>query len=155
MRWLIVLVASCGWLPPDSPRAKPAPADPDIATLAHTWIVANHVLAGNATVGDPDADANHGRKLVVTATGYDTPFSGACDEAALHKRDRLFADLIAQLDLAGEARATAIRFGFGDPITEYQLSCIGNRRAIPFTIFISGDRAMTCFGGACYLLTWK
>ena len=156
MRTLLsLLVMSCGWLPPDSPPQKPTPIDPDVKALAHVWIVENHVLASNAIIGEADARAMHGRKVEVTATGYNTPFSGACDDSGRQRRDRVFADLLAELNLSGEARGTAVRFGFGDPVTEYKLSCTGNRHVVPFTIYISGDRALTCFGGGCYLLAWK
>jgi hypothetical protein len=149
-----VLAVSCNWLPPDSKPQPPAPTDRDLAALAHVWIVENHVLAGNAAIGHDDALKMHGRKVELTATSYTTPF-GSCEDASREKRERVFADLLARLDLSGESRGTAIRFGFGDPITEYKLSCAGNRHTVPVTIYISGDRAMTCFGGACYLLAYK
>jgi hypothetical protein len=145
VRWLLVLVASCGWLPPDSPPQTPAPPDP----LVHTWIVEDHVLAGNASVGDDDARAMHGRKLTVTASGYDAPFTGACDDAVRERHDRA-------LDLLGaDAHSAAIRFGLPGPVTEYTLSCPRNHRTVVLTIYVSGNRAMTCFGGACYALTSK
>jgi len=51
-------LASCGWLPPDSPPQKPAAPDP----LAHAWTVENHVLAANATMSESDARERHGRE---------------------------------------------------------------------------------------------
>ena len=153
--FLPLLVASCSWLPPDSPPQKPTAIDHDVKALVHVWIVENHVLAGNASIGDADARGMHGRRVEITADGYSTPFSGRCEDAARERHDRVFADLLTELNLSGESRNTAIRFGFGDPVIEYKLSCAGNRHVVPFTIYISGDRAMTCFGGACYLLTWK
>jgi hypothetical protein len=151
---LVLLVASCGWLPADTPAKKPAARDPQLAALAHTWIVENHVLSGNSPLTDADARDNDGRKVEITATSYRSPFTGACDDAARTHRDRVFADLLAELDLAGDARQTAINFGFGDPISEYRMSCPGNPRALPLVIYVSGNRAMTCFGGACYLLAY-
>ena len=151
---LLLLFAGCSWLPPDAPPKHAARPDPDLAAIAHTWIVENHVLAGNSPLTDADAHDNDGRKVEITPSSYTSPFTGACDEAARTRRDRVFADLLAELDLAGDARATAISFGFGDPIEEYRLSCPNNNRALPLVIFVSGKRAMTCFGGACYLLAY-
>ncbi|MGE5186530.1 MAG: hypothetical protein ACM31C_30955 [Acidobacteriota bacterium] len=147
---LLVALAAC--LPPDTPARKPAKPDPELAELAHTWTVENHVLAGNASITDGDALANHGRTVAITASSYASMFTGSCDDAARARRERVFADVAVELELAGEARDTAIRFGFGDPIVEYRLTCPDHPRTVPLVIFISGKRAMTCFGGACYLL---
>ena len=149
----VLPLAGCSWLPADTPAKKPKPADPEVAELAHEWIVANHVLADNATLSDADARANDGRDVVITSTSYSSMFTGHCDESARQKTDRVFADLLVELELSGEARDTAIHFGFGDPVTEYRLTCPGNQKAVPLVIFISGNRAMTCFGGVCYLLS--
>ena len=149
---LALLVSAC--LPPDTPAKKPARADPELAELAHTWTVENHVLAGNASLTDSEALDNQGRTVEITAGSYRSPFTGSCEEAARDRRERVFADVLVELELAGEARDTAIRFGFGDPIVEYHLSCPNNRRAVPLVIFISGKRALTCFAGACYLLAY-
>lgn len=151
---LVLVLAGCSWLPADTPPKRPAAPDPELAALVHTWVVENHVLAGNSPLTEADARETHGRKVEITATSYRSPFTGACDDAARTRRDRLFADLLAELDLAGEARQTAIRFGFGDPIDEFRLSCPGHPRTLPLVIYISGARAMTCFGGACYLLAY-
>jgi len=150
----VLLIALAGCLPPDTPAKKPAKADPEIAELMHTWTVENHVLAGNASITDADALANRGRTVEITASSYSSMFTGSCDDAARTRRDRVFADVAVELDLAGEARDTAIRFGFGDPIVEYRLTCPDHPRTVPLVIFISGRRAMTCFGGACYLLAY-
>jgi hypothetical protein len=148
------LLALAGCLPPDTAPKAPAKADPELAEIAHTWTVENHVLAGNASITDADALANHGRKVEITSSTYGSPFTGSCDDAARARRDRLFADVSVELDLAGDARETAIKFGFGDPIVEYRLTCPDHPRTVPLVIFISGKRAMTCFGGACYLLSY-
>ena len=150
--WLLAL-AGCSWLPADSPAKKPKPADPQVAELAHEWIVANHVLADHATISDADARENDGRKVVITPTSYTSMFTGSCDESARQKTERVFADLLVELELSGEARDTAIHFGFGDPVVEYRLTCPGNAKAVPLVIDVSGNRAMTCFGGVCYLLS--
>jgi hypothetical protein len=148
----LLLLALAGCLPPDTPAKRPAPRDPELAELVHTWTVENHVLAGNASVTDADALANRGRTVEITASTYSSPFTGSCDDAARARRDVVFADVSMDLDLAGEARETAIHFGFGDPLVEYRLTCPDHPRTVPLVIYISGKRAMTCFGGACYLL---
>jgi hypothetical protein len=150
---LLLLLAGCSWLPSDSPAKQPAASDPQLAEVAHTWVIENHVLAGNSPLTDAEARDNDGRKVEITASTYRSPFTGSCEESARTRRDRVFADLLAELDLAGEARQTAISFGFGDPISEYRLSCANNPRALALEIFVSGKRAMTCFGGACYLMS--
>ncbi|MBV8756983.1 MAG: hypothetical protein JO257_06905 [Deltaproteobacteria bacterium] len=155
-RWrslLFIAATGCSWLPSDTPAKKPRPTDPDVAEIAHEWTVENHVLAGNAALTDADANENLGRKVVITPTSYRSMFVGSCDESARQKTDRVFADVLTELDLAGEARDTAIKFGFGDPMTEYRLTCPGNAKAVPLVIYISGKRAMTCAGGVCYLLS--
>lgn len=150
---IVIALAGCGWLPSDTPAKKPRPADPQVTELAHEWVVANHVLAGNTSLSDADARENDGRSVEITATSYTSPFTGKCEESARQKTERVFADLLVELDLAGEARDTSIRFGFGDPVVEYRLTCPGNAKAIPLVIYISGNRGMTCFGGVCYLLS--
>lgn len=150
----LLLLALAGCLPSDTPTKKPARPDPELAELAHTWTVENHVLAGNASVTDGDALTNHGRTVEITRSSYSSPFTGSCDDAARARRDRVFADVSVELDLAGEARGTAIRFGFGDPLVEYRLTCPDHPRTVPLVIFISGKRALTCFAGACYLLAY-
>ena len=149
---LLCLLGACGWLPADTPAKKPTKADPQVSELAHTWTVENHVLAGNTNLSDAEALENHGRTVEITPDSYRSFTVGNCEESARQKSDRVFADLLVELDLAGEARDTAIHFGFGDPVTEYQLTCPGNAKALPLVIFISGKRAMTCFSGVCYLL---
>jgi hypothetical protein len=151
---LVTLVGLAGCLPPDSPAKKPRRPDPELAELAHTWTVENHVLAGNASITDADALANNGRTVDITRSSYSSPFTGSCDDAARVRRDRVFADVSLELDLAGEARETAIHFGFGDPLVEYRLTCPDHPRTVPLVIFISGKRGLTCFDGACYLLAY-
>ncbi len=158
MRWLLFALvvstgASCGWLPPDKPTEKPAPPpDPDLATVARVWTVENHVLTGNTALTDSDALQMHGRKIEITATTYTSPFHGTCDGASRDKRTRAFADVAAEVDLAGESRLTAIHFGLPDRITEFRLVCNGNTHTPSLTIYVAGKRAMTCFSGVCYLL---
>ena len=112
----------------------------------------NHVMSGRSTLGDADALQMTGRTVEITASSYKSPWHGTCDDAVHERRERLFADILTEADLNGEARQTAIHFGFGDPIEQYELSCGDNHRVPGLVIYISGDRAMTCFAGVCYLL---
>jgi len=150
----LALVASCSWLPPDTPPQKPAPIDPDVKALVHPWQVENHVLSNSPAISDADARAMHGRKVEITATGYRTPFTGTCDDATHTRHDLVFADLLDRLNLGPDAREVAIHFGFGDPIVEYDLACGGDRHSTDLVIYISGDRAMSSATGACYLLAY-
>lgn len=150
MRFALLALVSCGWLPPDSPPQKPAPPDP----IAHDWTIENHVLAANATMNDADARERHGRKIAITATGYRAPFQGTCDEATRTQQTRGIIELVLELELSREARATIERFGIGKQPIEYTLACT-NGRTPPLVLYVTGDRAMTCFAGACFLLTWR
>jgi len=57
-------------------------------------------------------------------------------------------------DLVGSAWKTVSSFGIGPEATEYELSCKTHAVHVipPLTIYVTGDRAMTCFAGVCYLL---
>jgi len=46
-----------------------------------------------------------------------------------------------------------VKFGLGDKLVEYRLSCNGTTRTPPLTMYIAGSHAMTCFAGVCYLMT--
>jgi hypothetical protein len=153
---LVALVtSSCSWLPPDPPAAKPVPPDPDLVAIVHAWTIENHVLTARSALGDLDAGELHGRAVDVTVTGYVTPWQGTCETAERKRHDRIFADLITELGLSTPARNAVIRFGVGDPIVEYTLSCVSSNRTPPLVLYLSGKRGMSCFNGVCYLLTRK
>jgi hypothetical protein len=150
---LVASLAAC--LPPDKVDGPNAAAtDPDVAAIAHPWIVENHILGGTTTLTDGDAMRMHGRKVDISATGYKTPFQGTCDGADRDKRTRTFDDVGTDVDLGGERRMTAIRFGMTKTVTEYRLTCKSNPRTPPLTIYVAARRAMTCFSGVCYLLAF-
>lgn len=150
----LLLVASCSWLPADSPPQKPVPTDVDVVALAHTWVIETHALAGNTALSDSEANGMNGRKVEISATGFKSPWQGTCEDVSRDKHERAAAELSMKYDLMGEAWATAARFGIGPQATEYQLDCTtrGNRTP-PLTMVVTGARAMTCFGGVCYLLS--
>jgi hypothetical protein len=152
---LIGALFACGWLPPDSPPAKPVAPDPD-TPLFHDWKITGHVLGADALISELDAAGFHGRTVAVSATGYASPWSGSCDNAHRQKEPRRLAELADQLKLP---RDRAASLALGEPIVEYQLSCAGrpggvagNGRTPPLTCYVAGDHAVTCWSGVCYLL---
>jgi hypothetical protein len=145
---LFVALAGCGWLPPDSPPVKPAPADPD-APVLHDWKITGHVLGADALISDLDAAGFHGRTVVVSASGYVSPWSGTCDDAKRAHQTRSLAELAAQAKLP---RERAGELGLVEPITEFQLSCRPGSRTPPLITYVAGDRAVACWSGVCYLL---
>lgn len=151
-------LTGCGWLPPDSPPAKPVAPDPD-TPLFHDWKITGHVLSPDALISELDAAEFHGRTVAVSATGYASPWSGNCDNAHRQKQSRSLGEIADQLRLPRD-RAAALELGEpGAPIVEYQLSCnpspgraAGTGRTPPVTCYVAGDHAVTCWSGVCYLL---
>ena len=149
---MCIVLASCGWLPADPQPPKPVEkVDEDRARLSHTWTIANHLVGKQSTVSEADARELHGRTIAID-NGYTAPWQGSCEEAARVKRQRVLADVIADHDLDAQHRKQAREFGLTDPLVEYQLSCAGTNRVPPLVMFVAGPRALTCFGGTCYLL---
>ena len=146
----VLALTGCGWLPPDSPPARPVPPDPDAALLAD-WKITEHVLGEHALISEYDAAAFHGRTVAVTAGGYASPWSGSCDAAHRQHQPRALADLAPEL---GVARERAGSLGLADPVVEYQLTCGlgGTGRTPPLTIYLASAHALTCWSGVCYVL---
>ena len=127
--------------------------DADLAQLAHAWKVDAHVLAIKTNLSDGDAIGLHGRTVTVGAAGFSTPWHGTCEEANRERRARQLAEITAEADLSQSNAAAVKGFGLLDPVVEYRLSCKDFRTRVPaLTIFVGGTTAMTCFGGACYML---
>jgi hypothetical protein len=145
-RSILVTIAGCSWLPPDSPATAPA-VDPD-AALLHAWKITDHVLGPHALISDYDAAGFHYRTIAITATTYSSPWSGSCREAARAKSQRTLADVAAEHDLPP---ARTAQLGLADPFVEYRLTC-GLGRTLPLTVYFSGARALTCWSGVCYVL---
>jgi hypothetical protein len=139
--------AGCGWLPPDTPPARPAPPDPD-AGLFHDWKVAGHVLGARALISESDGAGFHDRTVSVTATGYSSPWSGRCDDARRDKQPRALAEIAAAHGIAADRAA---HLGLAEPIVEYQLLC-ATPRTPALTVDVAGPHAVTCWSGVCYLL---
>ncbi|HET9987730.1 MAG TPA: hypothetical protein VFQ65_04405, partial [Kofleriaceae bacterium] len=152
---LAVIIVSTACLPPDKVEGPTVPpsGDSQAAAFAKTWLVENHIVAGNSTLTEGDAILMHGRKVDITPTSYRSPFQGSCDGATAQERTRSFDDVAAEVDLAGDRRTTAKNFGLTATVSEYRLTCNVNNRTPPLVLFVAGKRAMTCFSGVCYLLT--
>lgn len=147
----LLLIAGC--LPPDEPPHKPAPPDPDIVQLVHAWKISDHVMATKTSLSDRDATELRGRTVTIGAASYTSPWHGTCDEANREKRTRALGDVIKDADLPATAHASLKTFGLADSVFEFKLSCHAHRTRTPaLTIYVRDGRAMTCFGGACYLL---
>jgi hypothetical protein len=138
--------AGCGWLPPDSPPARPVAGDPD-AGLFHAWKITGEVLGPRALISEADAAEFRERTVGVSATGYSSPWSGSCPEARREKQPRALAEVAAAHDLDGAAN-----LGLAEPIIEYQLQCVAGRTPA-LTLYVAGPHAVTCWSGVCYLLT--
>jgi hypothetical protein len=138
---LSLSLAAC--LPPDAPVEKPAAPDP----VVHDWKIVEHVLAGNAAVNDADADVFHGRIVSISAAGYTTPWHGLCDEAGRQRRNRSAGDVSAEVGIP------AARFAsLGASLVEIRFTCTDNKRVPALTMWFGGDRAVSCWNGACYVL---
>lgn len=142
--WLVVL-AAC---PPEPVAPRPT-VDPSIAT----WLVAGHEMARRGPLGEDDALATYGREVVITASGYTTPWHGTCEDAKREHGPASLVEVTADVEVTPEGRARLKQFGLGTDPLEVRLTCQGRTTAPPLTIWITGNRAMTCFGGICFLLS--
>ncbi len=147
---LLALVAGC--LPPDEKVAKPVPVDRDVDALVHTWIVADHIVGNASALSSSDAESFRGRHIEISTLGYVSPWQGTCEEAGRTKRTRSLGEVIGELDMSPSASREASAFGLVDPLVEYRLSCTDRKKPPPFTLFVSKGRAMTCYGGVCFLM---
>jgi hypothetical protein len=136
--------------PPDAPPQAPAAAaDPD-AVLVHAWRIDAHLLRKHSSLTDADAEQHRGRTVSIGATGYNSPWHGTCEESGRTHRERPLAEVAAELTLD---RPRLLQLGFADPLTEHKLSCNDlERRAPVLTVYLASSRALTCYGGACYVL---
>jgi len=151
----LALLAGClpaGCLPPETPAAPKPLVDADLAELAHAWNVSAHVVGTKTTISEQDAVEMHGRTVTIGA-GYTSPWHGSCEQANRTKQTSSLVEITADVDLSPAGRATAKEFGLAKDVTEYKLTCATSPNTPPLTIYLTGKRAMTCFGGVCYLLT--
>lgn len=151
-RVLLALAAgSFGCLPPD-PAPKAPPTDPDTAALVHAWRVDAHLLAKSSPLSDADAAALHGRAVSIGQTGYTTPWQGTCEESGRVRRERPLAEVAVELAID---RPRLQQLGLSEPLVEYRLSCLDPQSRTPaLTLYVANAHALTCFGGACYVLVY-
>ncbi|MDX2093220.1 MAG: hypothetical protein SFX73_35585 [Kofleriaceae bacterium] len=147
-RLVVALLAACS---SPAPKAPTPPTDHASSPYARTWIVAEHVLVKGTSATERDAAGFHGRTVDITATGFMSPWHGTCERASRVEQPRTINEVVTELRVVIEDRAKIDLFGFVDPTTEYRFVCDEGVKT-PLTILIGGDKAMTCFGGACYLL---
>jgi hypothetical protein len=144
---LATVAPGCGWLPPDSPPARPIPPDP-YAPLIHDWKITGHVLGPRALISEADAAGFHDRSVAISAASYTSPWSGSCSDAHRDHQPRSLAEVAAAHEVAAD-RAAGL--GIAEPIVEYQLLCVTNRTP-SLTLYVAGPHAVTCWSGVCYLL---
>ena len=147
---LIAILGGC--LPPDSPPPVKPTIDPDVAALVHDWKVTGHEVGTKTSMSDQDATGYHGRAITITETGYTTPWHGTCEQAKRARAANTLVEVTADVDVSPDGRTRLRQFGLAKDLTEYTLTC-ALRTVPPLTVWLTGDRAMTCFGGVCYLLT--
>lgn len=141
----IVLLAGCGTPEPAAPR-------PAVDPLTFTWLVSSHEMGTKSSLSDEDALGTYGREVVIGA-GYTTPWHGTCDQAKREQAKASLVEVTADVDISPAGRARVKQFGLQEKLVEYRLVCQYKASTPPLTIWLTGDRAMTCFGGVCYLLS--
>jgi hypothetical protein len=137
----VALVAACA---PEAPAVAPPPADP----IVGHWTIVDHLLSPKPEVGESDAFLLHDRVVDITAGGYTTPWHGSCGEAGR----QLTPEAIGDVATLHELGAVQEHFKLAPDVVEYVLTCVDNKRTPPLTIWLAGDRTMTCWNGVCYLL---
>lgn len=116
----------------------------------HDWRVDGHLLARTTSLTSADADRYRGRAVTISRSGYTTPWQGTCEEHSQVRRARPLAEVAAELGLD---RARVLALGLADPLAEHRLTCQDIEHRTPaLLLYVSGARALTCFGGACYVL---
>jgi hypothetical protein len=145
----LALAAAGSGCPPAEPPRTPS-ADPETHELVHAWRVDTHLLGKHTSLTDADAARHHGQPVSITRTGYATPWHGTCEESGRSRRERLLAEVTTELAID---RPRVLQLGFTDPLVEYRLYCNDLDRTVPaLMLYVANARALTCFGGVCYVL---
>jgi hypothetical protein len=148
--WVAVVVfvfglAACH--PPARTVATPSAAPP-VPGIDYTWKIIGHVMLPSATIDERDAVGWNGREITVTRSTYASPFQGTCEQSGRVRRNRELEDIIVEVNAP---RSVATDYNLSSPVVEYRLTCRQRERP-PLAMYVSTDRAMTCFSGVCYFL---
>jgi hypothetical protein len=143
-----------------SSGAKPTAKQPELAAatapeanvLNRTWIVDKHIMVKGSSLDVDDAKGFHGRTVEITDKGFNSPWQGTCEDASRTLERTELDAIVTELGIKPGDVATLRKFGFGDEVSEFRLTCNDREKPPPFLIYLSNDKAMTCARGACYLL---
>jgi len=146
---LVVVVALAG-CPPNEPIMPHGAASAGGAapSVDYTWKIIGHVLTPDASIDERDATAWNGREIAVTKTSYASPFQGTCEAAGRVRRNRSLEEVVAEVNAP---RSVVADFALADPIVEFRLTC-RDRGKPSLAMYVGAERALTCFGGVCYVL---
>lgn len=109
-------------------------------------------MGTKSSLSEEDALGTYGREIVI-GTGYTTPWHGTCEQAKREEAPASLVEVTADVDISPAGRARVKQFGLREKLVEHRLSCSYPTSTLPFVIWVVGNRAMTCFGGVCYLLS--
>lgn len=139
------MLACCGTPEPAAPKS-------DVDLLTFTWLVSGHEMGTKSSLSEDDALGTYGREVVIGA-GYTTPWHGTCEQAKRENTPASLVEVTADVDISPAGRARVKKFGLQERLVEYRLTCQYKATTLPLTIWTTGNRAMTCFSGVCYLLS--
>lgn len=153
--WLAALAgaAGCGAkAKPPSPQVTAAATAPEADILTRTWIVEKHIMVKGSTLEPDDVKGFYGRTVEITAKGFMSPWQGTCDDASRALERRELSAVVAELGIKPTDQQVLETFGFDAQVAEFRLQCSDRESAPPFLVYVSNNKAMTCYRGACYLL---
>ncbi len=154
--WLAALAGAGGCGPKSAPAASPqvvaAATAPEADVLTRTWIVDKHIMVKGSTLELDDAKGFHGRTVEITDKGFMSPWQGSCDVATRALERRELSAIVAELGIKPADEQVLESFGFTSDVAEFRLKCSDRESPPPFLVYVSNNKAMTCYRGACYLL---
>ncbi|MBA3457881.1 MAG: hypothetical protein H0T42_32665 [Deltaproteobacteria bacterium] len=150
--WLIAVVGCGGKATPPAQQPTAAEVAPEADALNRTWIVEKHIMVKGSTLDEADAKGFYGRTVEITAKTFMSPWQGTCEAATRALERRELAAVVAELGIKAADQQTLEKFGLTNDIAEFRLRCSDRESPPPFLIYVSNNKAMTCYRGACYLL---